>query len=46
MEKDGIIVKEEEHAPWVSSTLVVDKQKEKDRGNPPSKDNVQICIDP
>ncbi|XP_032230541.2 uncharacterized protein K02A2.6-like [Nematostella vectensis] len=46
MEQDGIIVKEEEHTPWVSSMLVVDKRKEKDRANPPSKDSVRICIDP
>ena len=48
MEEDGIIVKVEVHTPWVSSMLVVDKRKAKDRDMniPPSKDNVRICIDP
>ena len=46
MEGDGIIGKEENHTPLVSSMLVVDKRKEKDRGNPPTKENFQICIDP
>ena len=48
MEEGGIIVKVEEHTPWVSSMLVVDKRKAKDRDMniPPSKDNVRICIDP
>ena len=31
MEEGGIIVKVEEHTPWVSSMLVVDKRKAKDR---------------
>ena len=31
MEEDGIIVKVEEHTPWVSSMLVVDKRKAKDK---------------
>ena len=48
MEEDGIIVNVEEHTPWVSSMLVVDKRKAKDRDMniPPSKDDVRICIDP
>ena len=48
MEEDGIIVKVEEHTPWLSSMLVVDKRKAKDRyiNIPPSGDNVRICIDP
>ena len=48
MEEDGIIVKVEEHTPWVSSMLVVDKRKAKgrDMNIPPSKDDVRICIDP
>ena len=43
MDEDGIIVKEEEHSPWVSSMPVVDKRKAKDKGMniPPSKDNVK-----
>ena len=43
MEEDGIIVKEEERSPWVSSMLVVDKRKAKDKDMniPPSKDNVK-----
>ena len=32
MEEDGIIVKEDEPTPWVSSTLVIDKRKLKDKG--------------
>lgn len=46
MEEDGIIVKLEEHSPWVSSMLVIDRRKGKDKSNPPSKDSVRICIDP
>ena len=48
MEEDGIIVKVEEHTPWVSSMLVVDKRKAKgrDMNIPPSKDDIRICIDP
>lgn len=46
MEKDGIVVKEEEHTPWVSSMLVIDKRKGQDKKSPLSKDNVRICIDP
>ena len=30
MEEDGIIVKKEEHTPWVSSMLVIDKRKVKE----------------
>ena len=46
MEEDGIIVKEEEHTPWVSSTLVIDKQKVNEKNTPLSKNDVRICIDP
>ena len=46
MEEDGIIVKEEEHTPWVSSMVVIDKRKANDKDTPPFKDNVRICIDP
>ncbi|XP_048582219.1 uncharacterized protein K02A2.6-like [Nematostella vectensis] len=46
MEEDGIIVKEEEHTPWVSSMLVIDKRKGKEKKSPPTKDNIRICIDP
>ena len=46
MEEDGIIVKEEEHKPWVSSMVVIDKRKTKDKDTPPSEDNVRIWIDP
>ena len=46
MEEDGIIVKEEENTPWVSSMVVIDKRKANDKYTPPSKDNVRICIDP
>ena len=44
MEEDGIIVKVEEHTPWVSAMLVVDKRKAKvrDMNIPPSKDDVRI----
>ena len=46
MEEDGIIVKEEEHTPWVSSMLVIDKRKLKEKNTPLSKNDVRICIDP
>ena len=48
MEEDGIIVKEDEPTSWVSSMLVIDKRKVKDKGKdaPLSKDDVRICIDP
>ena len=46
MEEDGIIVKEEEHTPWVSSMLVIDKRKVKEQNTPLSKNDVRICIDP
>ena len=48
MEEDGIIVNGEEHTPWVSTVLVVDKRKAKDRDMniPPSEVDVRICIDP
>ena len=46
MEEDGIIVKEEEHTPWVSSMLVIDKRKVKEKNTPLSKNDVRICIDP
>ena len=44
MEEDGIIVKEEESTPWVSSMLVIDKRKWKKR-TLHSKDDVRIFID-
>ena len=40
MEEDGIIVKEEEHTPWVSSMLVIDKRKVKEKITPLSKKEV------
>ena len=48
MEEDGIIVKEEEPTPWVSSMLVIDKRKVNNQAKytPPSKNDVRICIDP
>ena len=48
MEEAGIIVKEDEPTPWVSSMLVIDKRKvnDKRKDTPPSKDDVRICIDP
>ena len=46
MEEDGIIIKEEEHTPWVSSMLVIDKRKVKEQNTPLSKNDVRICIDP
>ena len=48
MEEDGIIVKEDEPTPWVSSMLVIDKRKvnDKRKDTPPSKDEVRTCIDP
>lgn len=46
MEEDGIIVKEEEHTPWVSSMLVIDKRKGKEKNSPPTKDNIRLFIDP
>ena len=48
VEKDGIIVKEEEPTPWVSSMLIIDKRKVNNQGKytPPSKNDVRICIDP
>ena len=48
MEEDGVILKEDEPTPWVSSILVINKRKAKDKGKdtPLSKDDVQICIDP
>ena len=46
MVEDGIIVKVEEHTPWVSSMLVIDKRKVKEQNTPLSKNDVRICIDP
>ena len=48
MEETGIIVKQDEPTPWVSSMLVIDKRKvnEKRKDTPPSKDDLRICIDP
>ena len=48
MEDDGIIVKEEEPTPWVSSMLVIEKRKVNNQGKyiPPSKNDVRICIGP
>jgi len=49
MEQDGIIVKEEGHAPWVSSMLVIDKTKRRRESNEkvqPNMDKGHICIDP
>ena len=46
MEEDGITVKEEEHTPWISSMLVIDKRKVKEKITPLSKNDVGICIDP
>jgi len=48
MEEAGIIVKEDEPTPWVSSMLVIDERKvnDKRKDTPPSKDDVRICIDP
>ena len=48
MEEAGIIVKEDEPTPWVSSMLVIDKRKvnDKRKDTPPSKDDLRICIDP
>ena len=37
MEEDGIIVKEKEHTPWVSSPLVTGKRKVKEKNTPLSK---------
>ena len=45
MEQDGIIVRQEEHTPWVNSMMVTDKRRGKGKG-PPTKDDVRICIDP
>ena len=45
MESDGIIIKEDEHTPWVSSMVVVDKRKETNRDSSPTKDSIRICID-
>ena len=47
MEEAGIIVKEDEPTPWVSSMLVIYKRKvnEKRKDTPP-KDGIRICIDP
>jgi len=48
MEEDGIFVKEDEPTSWVSSMLVIDKRKVKDKGKdtPLSKDDVRIFSDP
>lgn len=49
MEQDGIIVKEEGHAPWVSSMLVIDNTKRRRESNEkvqPNMDKGHICIDP
>ena len=46
MENDGILVKEDEHTPWVFSMVVVDKRKETNRDTPPTKDSIRICTDP
>ena len=45
MEQDGIIVRQEEHTPWVNSMMATDKRQGKGKG-PPIKDDVRICIDP
>ena len=41
MEEDGNIINEEEHSPWVSSMLVIDKTKVKEKSTPPSKNDVR-----
>ena len=48
MEEAGIIVKEDEPTPWVSSMLAIDKSKVNDKRKytPSSKDDLRICIDP
>ena len=50
MVKDGVAVKEDGPTEWVNSMVVVDKRKKKKRGctggQPPSADEVRICIDP
>ena len=45
IEQDGIIVRQEEHTPWVNSMMVTDKRRGKGKG-PPTKDDMRICIDP
>ena len=45
IEQDGIIVRQEEHTPWVNSMMVTDKRHGIGKG-PPKKDDVRICIDP
>ena len=45
MENDGILIKDE-HTPWVSSMVVVDKRKGTNRDTAPTKDSLRICIDP
>ncbi len=46
MEEDGIIAKEDEPTSWVSSMLVIDKSKVKDKGTNTllSKDNVRVVL--
>ena len=49
MEQDGIIVKEEGHAPWMSSMLVINKTKRRRKSNKkvqPNMDKGHICIGP
>lgn len=46
MEDNGIMVKEQEHTPWVSSMVVIDKRKVKEKSTPPTRNDVHICIDP
>lgn len=38
MEEDGNIINEEEHSSWVSSMLVINKRKVKEKSTPPSKE--------
>ena len=44
MEEDGIIVKEEEHTPWVSSMLVIDKRKVKEKNTPLSENLFEFVL--
>ena len=48
MEQDGIIVKDEGHTPWVSSMIVIEKNKKRKENHEkvqPNEDEIRICID-
>ena len=48
IEQDGIIVKDEGHTPWVSSMIVIEKNKKRIENHEkvqPNEDEIRMCID-